>query len=215
MDKKQLIFLGAPGSGKGTQAVRISEDKGYSHVSTGDLLRREISKGSKLGERVKGILADGHLVDDHTVLELLSANCDLKSSKYIFDGFPRNIAQARLLDDELLKGVPSQAVYFEIALDKLLERLVNRRTCSACGKIYNLVSTPPKSPDSCDVCDEGELQQRKDDKEEVVGERLDVFGKTIEPMLEFYDSSSRLTQIDASLSADDVYSRLEGVIGAS
>ena len=113
MSNLQLIFLGAPGSGKGTQASRLIKELGYGHLSTGDLLRKEIKEKSYLGQRVKDIMDSGKLVDDKTVLELLSVNCDLKNSCYIFDGFPRNKEQSIALDEFVLKDAKSLAVYFE------------------------------------------------------------------------------------------------------
>lgn len=216
MDSTQLIFLGAPGSGKGTQASRLAKDGGYAHVSTGDLLRKEIAKGSELGQKVQGILSDGQLVDDQTVLKLLQANCDLKKSAYIFDGFPRNIEQVKMLDKVLIKEHPSKAIYFEIELDQLLGRLVNRRSCKSCGKIYNLLSNPPRTQDLCDSCpDAGKLEQRADDQEEVVRKRMKVFGDTIAPILEYYDSQSRIMRINAGKREEEVYSQLRKVVESS
>ena len=150
--KPQLILLGAPGSGKGTQASRLVSELGYNHISTGELLRKEIKSGSELGQRVQGIMDAGKLVDDNTVLELLNANCDLSSNAYIFDGFPRNGEQSKLLDEVVIKEASSKAVYFEIDLDMLAARLTNRRTCSGCGEIYNLLSKAPKTEGVCDLC---------------------------------------------------------------
>jgi len=206
--KPQLILLGAPGSGKGTQAARLVSELGYEHISTGDLLRKEIKSGSELGQKVQGIMDAGKLVDDHTVLELLNANCDLEGSQYIFDGFPRNHEQSKLLDSEVLKDAKSRAVYFDIDLDMLAARLVNRRTCSGCGEIYNLLSRPPKVENVCDKCG-GELAQRKDDNEETVKTRLQVFKETVEPILSYYEDQGRLGRIDASKAPDSVFESLK------
>ncbi len=206
--KPQLILLGAPGSGKGTQAARLVSELGYEHISTGDLLRKEIKSGSDLGQKVQGIMDAGKLVDDHTVLELLNANCDLDTHQYIFDGFPRNHDQSKLLDEEVLKETASRAVYFDIDLDMLAARLVNRRTCSGCGEIYNLLSKAPKADGVCDKCG-GELAQRKDDNEETVKTRLQVFKDTVEPILSYYEESGRLGRIDASQAPDAVFESLK------
>ena len=206
--KPQLIFLGAPGSGKGTQAAKLVE-LGYNHISTGDLLRSEIASGSALGEKVKGIMERGELVDDATVLELLNSNCDLAGKAYIFDGFPRNIEQAKSLDEVVLKDAKSIAVYFDIDLEKLAERLINRRTCGGCGEIYNLISKPPTKEGVCDKCGEAKLQQRKDDNEETVKTRLGVFKETIEPVLAHYEAAGRLKKVDASSGADTVFQQLK------
>lgn len=207
----QLILLGAPGSGKGTQAARLVSELGYQHISTGDLLRKEIKSGSELGKKVQGIMDSGKLVDDNTVLELLNSNCDLRNSSYIFDGFPRNKEQAKALDEVVLRDTPSKAVYFDIDLDLLAARLTNRRTCSGCGEIYNLLSKAPKVEGKCDLCG-AELAQRKDDNEETVKTRLGVFRETIEPVLSHYELGGRLSKVDASSAPDDVFSSLKSIV---
>jgi len=209
--KPQLILLGAPGSGKGTQASKLVNTLSYGHLSTGDLLRKEISSGSELGERVKTILAEGKLVDNDTVLELLSSNCSLADKFYIFDGYPRNIDQAKALDESVLKGAPSKAIYFKIDLDKLAERLVNRRTCSGCGEIYNLLSKAPSVEGKCDKCGGDDLQQRKDDNEETVKTRLGVFKETIEPILNYYRDQGRLVEVDASRDPGSVFESVKNI----
>ena len=210
--KPHLIILGAPGSGKGTQAAKLVE-KGFKHVSTGDLLRSEIAKGSELGQKVSGIISRGDLVDDRTVLALLKANCDVDKVSYIFDGFPRNVYQAEMLEAELLKDKKTLAVYFNIDLSILVNRVVNRRTCGTCGEIYNLATKAPRVLDTCDKCGTvGSLKQRKDDTEEVVSNRLKIFKETVEPMLSFYKSRRELVEIDASMPEEVVFDALEKVI---
>ncbi len=211
--KPQLILLGAPGSGKGTQAARLVAELDYNHLSTGDLLRKEIKSESELGKKVQGIMDAGKLVDDDTVLELLNANCDLGSNVYIFDGFPRNGEQAKALDSVVLKDAKSKAVYFEIDLDMLAARLTNRRTCSGCGEIYNLLSKAPSKEGVCDKCG-GELTQRKDDNEETVKTRLQVFKETIDPVLAHYEATGRLARIDASQDPESVFGALKAVTEA-
>jgi adenylate kinase len=210
--KPHLIILGAPGSGKGTQASKLTE-KGFKHVSTGDLLRSEIGKGSELGQKVSGIMSRGDLVDDNTVMALLKANCDVDKISYIFDGFPRNIAQAEMLEAQLLHGRKTLAVYFKIDLGILIDRVVNRRTCGNCGEIYNLTTKPPHVKDVCDKCGSvGKLNQRKDDTVEVVTSRLKIFSDAVESLLDFYESKGALVVIDASKKEDEVFSELEKVI---
>ncbi|MCF8059111.1 MAG: nucleoside monophosphate kinase [Bacteriovoracaceae bacterium] len=208
--KPQLILLGAPGSGKGTQAARLVAELHYNHISTGDLLRKEIKSESELGKKVQGIMNSGKLVDDNTVLELLNANCDLSQNAYIFDGFPRNHDQAKALDEVVLKKSKSRAVYFNIDLEKLAARLTNRRTCSGCGEIFNLLSKAPAKEGVCDLCGKS-LTQRKDDNEETVKTRLQVFKETIDPVLAHYEESGRLARIDASQNPDDVFAALKGL----
>lgn len=210
--KAQLILLGPPGSGKGTQAARLVSDLGYKHISTGDLLRNEIAKKSELGEKVQGIMTRGELVDDNTVLELLNANCDLSTGSYIFDGFPRNLDQAKSLDSEVIKDVDHLAIYFDIDLELLAQRLVNRRTCGDCGEIYNLLSKAPKTEGTCDKCGGTNLKQRKDDNEESVKTRLGVFKSTIEPVLSYYEERGALKRIKASAGSAEVFEEVKNTV---
>ncbi|MBI2521285.1 MAG: nucleoside monophosphate kinase [Bdellovibrio sp.] len=210
--QSQLIFLGAPGSGKGTQANYLVKNFGYKHVSTGDLLRAEIGKGSSLGMRVKGIIDAGHLVDDMTVLDLLKANCDTSSGHFIFDGFPRTLNQAKLLDEQLLRGCATQAVYFKMDLEALVQRITNRRVAPKSGMIYNLLTRPPKRPGICDVSGEP-LIHRKDDTEEVIRNRIDVFKATIDEMVEFYTQKGILKVINANAEENAIRENLLSALG--
>jgi adenylate kinase len=210
--KSHLIFIGAPGSGKGTQAGKFVADKGFNHISTGDLLRNEIAKKTALGLEVKKVMDEGKLVSDELVIRLLQANIDLQSSQYIFDGYPRNIAQAKALDSEVLKGSPSISVYFEINTDKLVERLTNRRTCGNCGAIYNLISKKPKIEGTCDQCGGTNLVQRTDDKEDVIKNRLQVFQDTVSPVLKYYQDLGRLVRVDAEQFPDVIFNLISSKV---
>lgn len=203
--KSHLIFIGAPGSGKGTQASKLVSDRGFKHISTGDLLRSEIAKQSALGLEVKKVMDEGKLVSDDLVIRLLQANINLTASQYIFDGYPRNLAQAETLDKEVLKGSPSLAVYFEIDMARLVERLTNRRTCKTCGAIYNLQSKMPKVTGVCDQCGGTDLVQRADDTEEVITNRLKVFTDTVNPVIKYYQDLGRLMRVDAEGSVDEIF----------
>lgn len=210
--KSHLIFIGAPGSGKGTQANKFVADRNFKHISTGDLLRSEISKMSPLGLEVKKVMDEGKLVSDDLVIRLLQANVNLTASQYIFDGYPRNLAQAQTLDKEVLKGAPSLAVYFEINMTKLVERLTNRRTCKNCGAIYNLISKKPKVMGVCDQCGGTDLVQRADDKEDVIKNRLTVFQDTIDPVIKYYQDLGRLMKVDAEGSVDEIYNMISSKV---
>ena len=210
--KSHLIFIGAPGSGKGTQANKFVADRNFKHISTGDLLRSEISKMSPLGLEVKKVMDEGKLVSDDLVIRLLQANVNLTASQYIFDGYPRNLAQAQTLDKEVLKGSPSLAVYFEIDIAKLVERLTNRRTCKNCGAIYNLISKKPKVMGVCDQCGGTDLVQRADDKEDVIKNRLTVFQDTINPVIKYYQDLGRLMKVDAEGSVDEIYNMISSKV---
>jgi adenylate kinase len=210
-----LIMIGAPGSGKGTQAQNLIDGYGYKHLSTGDLLRAEISKKSDIGNRVAGVMARGELVTDNLVLELLKSNVDLKKGVYIFDGFPRNIDQAIMLESELLDKVSNlKVIYFKLDLKVLKERIINRRSCSSCGEIYNLISKKTKNENVCDKCGKiGTIVQRKDDTEAVVDNRLEVFKKTFAPMIDFYKGKNLLVELDADRPAQNIFEELKVIIG--
>jgi adenylate kinase len=210
--KSHLIFIGAPGSGKGTQAIKLVAEKSLMHISTGDLLRSEIAKQSALGLEVKKVMDAGQLVSDDLVIRLLQANINLSQSQYIFDGYPRNLSQAKTLDNEVLKGSPSIAVYFEINTARLVERLTNRRTCKNCGAIYNLLSKKPKVMGVCDQCGSTDLVQRADDKEEVITNRLKVFSETIDPVIKYYQDLGRLMKVDAEAAVDDIFNKISSKV---
>jgi adenylate kinase len=210
--KSHLIFIGAPGSGKGTQAGKFVSERQFKHISTGDLLRAEIAKKSALGLEVKKVMDEGSLVSDELVIRLLQANVELQKSQYIFDGYPRNIAQAQTLDKEVLKGSTSLAVYFEIDKNKLVARLTNRRTCKDCGAIYNLISKTPKITGICDQCGGTNLVQRADDKEDVISNRLKVFEDSISPVLKYYQDLGRLMKVDAEQSPDVIYNQISSKV---
>lgn len=211
MGKEHLIFIGAPGSGKGTQASRLMMEQNYIHLSTGDLLRKEITKESILGKQVKAILESGSLVNDDLMIELIKSSCDLNKNACIFDGYPRNLEQAKTLDKEILQGKKYKAVFFEVKPDDLVERLVNRRVCSGCQRTYNLVSLPPMQEGICDTC-QGRLYQREDDKEEVIRKRLDIFNEKIAGMLAFYKEKGLLERLDAFLGVNEVSAKLAEIL---
>lgn len=203
---KNLIFLGAPGSGKGTQSAKLSEKLGYSHVSTGNLLREEISKKSNLGIKVKEVMENGQLVSDELVVELLKSNLTLGDNSYMFDGYPRNLEQAKTLSI-ILDGFEYVAIYFELNTDMLVKRLENRRVTKDGKFIYNLISNPPRTRGVCDVTGEP-LIQRDDDKEEIVRKRMQIFESTIDPVLDYYEGLGRLIRVNANESVEAVYNEI-------
>ena len=203
---KNVILLGAPGSGKGTQSAKLVESKSLNHVSTGNLLRDEIAKESVLGLKVKQVMESGQLVSDELVAELLKANLKLDSEAYIFDGYPRNLEQAKTLST-ILGSHSCVAVYFKLNTEKLVERLANRRVTKDGKNIYNLITNPPKNSGVCDISGEP-LLQRDDDKEEVVRKRMEVFESTINPVLSYYKDSGKLVEVNANQSLDGVFDEL-------
>ncbi len=207
----QLIFIGAPGSGKGTQANRLTKELGYNHISTGDLLRSEVAKESPLGTKIKDIIDAGNLVDDELVMELLSKNCSLSSGRYIFDGFPRNVQQCKMLDQQVLSSQNYKVILFKIDNEVIVERIINRRVAADSGKIYNLITSPPLSPGVCDETGEV-LVHRDDDKRDVVEKRMEIFDKTINPMIDYYRAGGKLVELDASLDPNEVFNKLTELI---
>lgn len=210
--KNQLIFLGAPGSGKGTQASNLVEKYKLKHLSTGDVLRSEIKKNSDLGKRVSSILSSGNLVDDTTMLELLCANCNLAQATYIFDGFPRTFEQAVSLENNVLTGRSFLAVLFDLDPEIVISRLTNRRICRGCSSIYNIKTAPPKKVGICDKCSSTDIYQREDDKEEVIRNRIEVYNKGIAPVLKYYEQKGVLKRLDATKDPLHVFNELEAIL---
>ena len=197
--RRAMIFLGPPGAGKGTQAKRISRSLGLAHVSTGDMLREHVSRGTPLGLKAMPIMERGDLVPDDMVLGMVAerlARPDC-SCGFVFDGFPRTLAQAEELDKVLQRqgcGKPL-VVHFVVDTEKLLRRLTGRRTCATGGEIYNIYDQPPKVDGRCDV-DGGELIQRPDDTAEVIRGRLAAYESQTMPLVNYYRRRGVLVDID-------------------
>jgi len=209
-----LILIGAPGSGKGSQSLKIKEKFGYRHLSTGDMLRAEVAKGSELGKHVAEIINSGRLVSDELVLSLLKLNCNSEDS-FLFDGFPRNLLQAKMLQDEIFKKLnrDSLALYFKVNNEDLISRIVNRRTCKNCGTIFNLITKPSSNGDYCDNCDSTDkLSHRADDNEEVVRGRLNIFDSESKPLLDYYANLGKLKIVDASMSEEKLFGEISRLI---
>ena len=198
ISKKNLIFLGAPGAGKGTGASGLLERESLVHISTGDILRAEIKNGTELGKNAAGLMEKGELVPDEIVAGMVKSRLQQPDcqSGFILDGFPRTIKQAELLEDAL-KGIGKEidtVVYFDICDDILLKRLTARISCKKCGKIYNKLFVPPKKENTCDDCDI-ELFQRPDDSLETAKDRLKVFYASTQPLIDYYKEKNLLTSI--------------------
>ena len=195
-----LVMLGPPGCGKGTQAKRLEQSRGWPQVSTGDMLRTAVQNSTKLGLEAKSYMDRGELVPDQVVIGLIEerigrADC---SKGFVLDGFPRTEVQAVALDSLLVqKGRKIQhAFYFEIPTQKLVARLSGRRTCSKCGTMFHVDSNPPKLSGVCDRCGQAVLQ-REDDNEGVILNRLNVYTKQTEPLVAFYRAKKLLHSIKA------------------
>ncbi len=202
------IFLGAPGSGKGTISDILVEENGFKHISTGNIFRNQINSGTELGNKVKAIIEGGNLVDDETTWEVAKTallELDLQNDKIILDGYPRNIKQneymnAWLIEQGFKDVVP---IYFEVSNDMLLKRLTGRRMCKTCGKIYHTLFMPPKIENICDI-DGNELYQREDDKLENVQVRLDVYENTTKPLIDQLIDNNSIHLVNAEESDKDV-----------
>jgi adenylate kinase len=208
---RALILLGPPGAGKGTQAKRLAKLYSVPHLSTGDMLREAIDRGTSLGRQAQPIMARGELVPDALVLALVEerlAQPDAANG-FIFDGFPRTIAQAESLEKILERhgfGKPL-AIEFRVDQDRLLRRLAGRWTCSVGGETYNVFERPPKINGVCDV-DGGKLIQRPDDRPEVVRERLAAYERQTAPLVEYYKRRGALESVDGMAPVEDVHRSL-------
>jgi adenylate kinase len=207
----RMILFGAPGSGKGTQAKKLMQDRRIPQISTGDMLRAAAASGSELGKRAKSVMESGQLVSDDIMLGIINERLNEPdaSDGFVLDGFPRTLKQAQGLEDLLEDiGKPlDAAVLMEIDFDILLKRLTGRRTCSTTGKLLNIHFSPQEEIDECRNSG-GELIQREDDNEETISERLEVYRRHTEPVIEYYRSRGKLKTIDADGSVDEVYERL-------
>ena len=211
----RIVLLGAPGSGKGTQAQKLVARYGVPQISTGDLLREAVAAGSALGRQAKAAMDAGELVSDDIVLGIIRERLDREDAAagFVLDGFPRNEAQAQALDAMLeALGQPLDCtVLMELDLDVLLRRLTGRRSCANCGRIYNVHTSPPARPDVCDHCG-GSLERRADDNEETVRNRLEVYRSRTQPLIGFYQRRGLLKVVDADGDIDEVFERLVSLI---
>jgi adenylate kinase len=208
----RLVLLGAPGSGKGTQAQRLRDDRGIPQVSSGDLLRDAVARGTELGQRAKAAMNAGELVSDEIVLGLIRERLGRPDAAqgFILDGYPRNVAQAGALDALLADlGQPIDAVVLmDVDAKALFRRLTGRRSCPACGKVFNVYSSPSPAGERCDN-HAGEtaplLVQRADDKEEVIGNRLKVYEAQTRPLVDHYRGRGLLKIVNADQPVERVY----------
>jgi adenylate kinase len=204
---RAVVFLGPPGAGKGTQAKELAKRCGVPHLSTGDMLRENIAKGTPLGEKAKPIMARGDFVPDSLVLKMVAERIEKPDCwhGFVFDGFPRTVTQAQYLGVLLRQHgyKPPAVVHFAIDPGLLLRRITGRRMCKVGGEIYNIYERLPKVEGRCDN-DGGELEQRPDDREEIVAPRLQAYERQTAPLVAYYRRLGRLHVVDASQSVSDV-----------
>lgn len=208
----KVILLGPPGAGKGTQAERIRRDFGLVHISTGDMLREAVAKGTEMGVKAKSFMDAGDLVPDEVVIgivvdRLSEPDCE---KGFLLDGFPRSLVQAEELDQALKEKGKSITLALAVIVgeDELVSRLTGRRLCRDCARPYHVAFKPPQTPDVCDECG-GELYQRSDDSEETVRNRLEVYRNQTEPLIDYYRSQGVLAEIEGVGPPDEIYGKIE------
>lgn len=208
----KLVLIGAPAAGKGTQARRLIERYKLAYISTGDMLREEVAKGTELGNKAKEIMSSGGLVSDDLIIEIVKErlkNDDCKNG-YILDGFPRTKVQAQKLDEII--GHIDKAVYINAPDEVMLKRITARETCPKCGASYNKISLPSKVEGICDVCGE-KLTQRKDDTIEAGKARLKTYHEQSEPLVDYYKAQNRLFEVDGMQEIDNITKQIIDGLG--
>lgn len=214
----RVVLIGPPGSGKGTLSAELVREYGIPHISTGDMFREHITSGDEFGQKIKALLDKGQLVSDDIVIGMVSHRLEQSdcAAGFLFDGFPRTVAQGEALSELLAKQSAKldAVVLLEASDDVLVRRLCNRRVCSKCGAVYHLLNKPTKVAGVCDDCG-GEVVQRGDDTESVIRGRLDVYRKSTEPLVDYYDKLGLLLKFDgeigASVVSGKVISALQGL----
>jgi adenylate kinase len=211
-----LVLMGLPGAGKGTQAEKIVETYGIPHISTGDMFRAAIKEGTPLGRQAKEYMDRGDLVPDEVTIGIVRERLSKDDCQkgFLLDGFPRTVAQAEALENilaELNRSI-DYVIHIQVDKDILMERLTGRRICKNCGATYHLVFNPPANSGVCDKCG-GELYQRADDNEETVANRLEVNVKQMQPLLEFYEKKGYLRHINGQQDIEKVFADIRELLG--
>ena len=210
----KIIMLGAPGAGKGTQAKMIADKYGVPHVSTGDIFRANIKNGTELGMEAKKYMDQGLLVPDELTVKILLDRVSQPDCKngYVLDGFPRTIPQAEVLDKAELGESIDYAIDVDVPDENIVKRMSGRRACVSCGATYHVVHVPPKKEGICDRCG-SELILRDDDKPETVKNRLDVYHKQTQPLIDFYTKKGVLKTVDGTVDMQDVFKAIVAILG--
>jgi adenylate kinase len=213
----KIILLGPPGAGKGTQAKSISSKYEIPHISTGDIFRKHISLKTPLGMKAKMFMEKGQLVPDELTIELVQDRLkqDDCSDGFLLDGFPRTVKQAEALDVFLSKcdSKIDKALLIEVPKGFIIDRMTGRRVCLTCGASYHIKYNPPRIVERCDICG-GDIIQRKDDEVNTVSERLDVYDKQTQPLIEYYKDKNVLATVDGTKPINDVFKSISGILGS-
>ncbi|MHC1593444.1 MAG: adenylate kinase [Methermicoccaceae archaeon] len=212
----RLVIFGPPGAGKGTQAKMLAEQMGIPHISTGDMLRENIEKKTELGRAARDYMDRGELVSDEVINGMVRVRLSQKDCErgFILDGYPRTLPQAEALG-HMMDGMSLEldaVIDIEVPDDEIVKRLSGRRVCRQCGASYHVLFNPPEHAGVCDVCG-GELYQREDDTEEAVLNRITVYKRMKEPLLEYYVRRKLLRAVDGTGSIDEIFDKLLGVLG--
>lgn len=208
----RIIFLGAPGAGKGTISDIVEKKYNYKRISTGDLIRAEIKSNSIIGEKLRLIVDKGELVSDDIIVEIVKKRVTSKyiNKGYIMDGFPRNINQAKELSKiEVDREI---VIYLKVENEEvIINRLLSRVICKNCGAVFNMKNKPPRIKGVCDICG-GILEKRTDDNEETIKERLRVYIEVTKPIIKYYEDKSVLYRVDASISIEEVFKKIGEIL---
>lgn len=210
-----IILLGAPGAGKGTQASRLKRKHHFVHLATGDMLRLEVSRNTEIGKRVKSVMERGLLVSDDLILEMIEQQVQQAASRIAFDGYPRNISQAESLD-KLMSAHDrriDKVILIDVGESELIERICGRFTCSQCLTGYHTQFKPTKVDGVCDVCGSTDFSKRSDDDVETIKSRLEIFRRDTETVLPYYDQKGLLYKVEGRSNIDEVTDQIEKVLG--
>jgi adenylate kinase len=214
----KIVLLGPPGAGKGTQAKSISNRYSIPHISTGDIFRKNISEGTPLGIEAKGYIDKGQLVPDEVTINMVKDRLTWEDCKngYLLDGFPRTVVQAEALQEFLASRDEKldTALSIEVPSKFILERMTGRRVCLSCGASYHVKFNPPAKAGMCDVCG-SDIVQRKDDTEETVSERLDVYERQTQPLIDFYNNKNLLSTVDGTKAINEVFESICNILGSA